>query len=103
MLADTCRLASVSLPAISVPHRNTELYHVTMFFIDPEAHILANHHPHRAGCALMCPPQQSPFSRLFLACQISTKLNSEKSASGFKLLLQLIRYCFTDWVVPSER
>lgn len=87
-------------------HVETQLYHVAVFFAGPEAHSYRAPQPPRLpwqAVPLACPLGRVLQYRLLSACLISTKFISEKSAWGFKLLLQLIRYCFTDWVVPSER
>lgn len=76
---------------------------MALFFTGPEAHIYRTPRLTRQAVPLTCPLGRVLQCRLLWACLISTKLISEKSAWGFKLLLQLIRYCFTDWVVPSER
>lgn len=102
MVANTCDLASASfhVDLTSTQKHSTVSSSLTQ---KPTFTEHSSHHPHMTGCAFNLLSQQSPSGRLLSACLIGTKLISEPSASGFKLLLQLIRYCFTDWAVPSER
>lgn len=110
VVANTCGLPHPPpFMSTSLIHRNTVLYrtvlpdHILHWPRNPHLQSTPATMPHMAGCAFNFPSQQSPSSRLLSVCLISTKLISEQSTSGLKLLLQLIRYCFTDWAVPSER